>query len=285
MRQMVLSAFADEIAPELDTQIRVLQQENIGYLELRSVDEVNIADFTVERAKNTAAQLADSGIGVSALGSPLGKTDITASFDAQPDRLRRLIDLAHVLGTRFIRIFSFYIPEGEDADAYTGQVLKRMEAFVRVAEGTGITLLHENEKAIFGDIPRRCALLLRELDTPVLRATYDFSNFVQCDVVNYPDGWQLLRDKTVYIHLKDSVYSNAGIQRDVGRQITGNAHRPVGLGDGACLPILQELAQREFDGFLSLEPLLGEEYGATGEERFRVAAQAAKQLLAQIGQR
>ena len=34
---MRLSGFADEISPDLDEQLQVLEQEGIGFLELRSV--------------------------------------------------------------------------------------------------------------------------------------------------------------------------------------------------------------------------------------------------------
>ena len=41
---------------------------------------------------------------------------------------------------------------------------------VREAEGTGITLLHENEKEIYGDTPARCLDILTQIGSPTLRA-------------------------------------------------------------------------------------------------------------------
>ena len=35
MSQFILSGFADEIAPELDTQIRVMKSLEISYIEMR----------------------------------------------------------------------------------------------------------------------------------------------------------------------------------------------------------------------------------------------------------
>ena len=41
--------------------------------------------------------------------------------------------------------------------------LARTRAMVQIAEAGGITLLHENEKDIFGDLPRRVADLARKI--------------------------------------------------------------------------------------------------------------------------
>ena len=64
-------------------------------------------------------------------------------------------------------------------------------------------------------LPERCLDILQAVGSPKLRATYDFSNFVQCGCDNMA-AWQLLQDEVVYFHLKDSVYSGEHAQRDRG---------------------------------------------------------------------
>jgi sugar phosphate isomerase/epimerase len=265
MHKFVLSAFADEITESLDRQMDVLERYGIRHIELRTADAIPVAKYTLPQAREARRRMEDRGFAVSAVGSPIGKVDIREDFAPHLDLFRHVLDLAHALGTGYIRLFSFFMPAGEDPALYRDEVLARMARFVQEARGTGITLLHENEKEIYGDTPERCLDLLSALDAPELQGIFDFSNFVQCGAENFPHGWELLRSRIAYFHLKDSVYTHRQSGRDLGRQVTGNEHRPVGQGDGCCRQILTLAARAGFNGFCSIEPHLGEQYGATGE--------------------
>jgi len=282
MARFYLSGFADEIASSLDEQIAGLLKNNIHYVELRSADGINVSDLTFEKAEEIYRRLSASNITVSALGSPIGKVDIREDFVPHLEKFRHTLKLCVPLHTKYVRIFSFFMPEGEDPAAYRQEVLERLTLMTMEAAARGVTLLHENEKAIYGDIPSRCADILSSINSSSLRATYDFSNFVQCDAQNYPEGYELLRPYIEYVHIKDSVYTSGSAQRDMGRQITGNAHRPAGMGDGQLKTILTHLYKEGYTGFLSIEPHLGEEYGSTGLERFTAAADAIKALIDDI---
>jgi len=278
----VLSAFADEIGADLDLQIEWLKKTGVNFVEYRSSGGKNVSDHTLEEGKAALARLKDAGLALSALGSPIGKIDIEADFAPHLDLFKHTLDLAETMETRYIRLFSFFIPQDKDAALYRNKVMDQMHAFVEAAKGRPVTLLHENEKAIYGDVPERCLDILTTVNDPQLRATYDFSNFVQCGCDN-KKAWELLKDYVVYFHFKDSLYTNEHAERDQGRQITGNGHRPLGLGDGCCLEILADAKARGFDGFASLEPHLGEEFGATGVERYLAAHKGATELLNKLG--
>lgn len=276
----VLSAFADEIGPSLSDQIRLLRHYQIGFVEYRSGEGLNVSDHTLAQGKEVRKRFEDAGIGFSALGSPLGKIDITADFAPHLALFRHTVDLALAMGAPAIRLFSFFMPEGDDPRVWRNKVMDQLSAFAEANRGSGVKLLHENEKAIYGDTPERCRDLLDAV--PELSATYDFSNFVQCGCDNR-SGWRLLKDRVVYFHLKDSLYTQAREGRDLGFQLTGNAHRPLGQGDGCVREILADALASGFRGFASLEPHLGDEYGDTGEKRFSAAAEAARALLTDIG--
>src|SRR6266487_2025578 len=113
-----LSAFADEVSPDLGEQIAVLSSEQIHFLDLRSVENTNVLDLTDSQVARTKETLDAHGIGVAAIGSPIGKVPIDSSFDEHLHRFERAIALAHALQTPYIRIFSFYPPaplkEGSD---------------------------------------------------------------------------------------------------------------------------------------------------------------------------
>ncbi|MBE6659088.1 MAG: sugar phosphate isomerase/epimerase, partial [Ruminococcaceae bacterium] len=88
MAKFILSAFADEYAPEIDRQIEGLKANGIEYMEIRGVDGTNISDITLDKAEEVHAKLKAAGIGVSSIGSPIGKIKLTDDFEAHLDKLR-----------------------------------------------------------------------------------------------------------------------------------------------------------------------------------------------------
>ena len=161
MGRFILSAFADEIADDLRTQMDVLDEHGIKYIEMRGVNGKNITSHSLDEVREIKRQLDARGFKISAVGSPLGKIKITDDFAAHLELFKHTLKIAQILETRYIRIFSFYLPEQEEPSKYRNDVMKRLEEFIAEAEGTGITLLHENEKDIYGDIPERCLDLFK----------------------------------------------------------------------------------------------------------------------------
>ena len=243
MSQFILSGFADEIAPELDTQIRVMKSLEISYIEMRGVNGKNLCDYSLAQAQEIKAQLDEAGVKISAIGSPIGKINITDPFEPHLKAFRHVLDLADCLETKYIRMFSFFMPKGVDPSQSRDEVLCRWQGFVDAAKGRGITLLHENEKDIYGDTPERCLDLLTSLNCEYVRATFDPANFIQCGVEVYPHAYTMLRPYIEYMHIKDAKASDGAVT-------------VAGRGDGHIPSVLQDLKDSGYTGFLSLEPHL-----------------------------
>jgi 3-dehydroshikimate dehydratase len=266
-----LSGFADEISPDLNVQLDVLEELNIHYLELRGVWGKNVLALSDQEVQTLKAELDNRGVKVSAIGSPIGKIKIDDPFEPHLADFRRAIALAEYLEAPYIRIFSFFVPEGQ-ADAYRSKVLERMRALLKEAEGHPVILLHENERHIYGDIPRRCHDILATLASPQLRMTFDPANFVMCGVRPFAEGYRMLKDYVEYVHVKDGLLAEKRVV-------------PAGKGDGEVRELLSALKARGFDGFLSLEPHLaqaGEFSGFSGPELFGVAVGALRGLLREL---
>ena len=268
-----LSAFADEISPDLDEQVAVLRAEGIGHLDLRGVWNTNVLDLSDAQVQQIKRTLDASGLAVAAIGSPLGKTPIDAPFEAELRRLDRAIALAHTFETPYIRVFSFYPPEaGGDLTPYAGEVRARLQEMTARAAMAGVTLVHENEKDIYGETIARCLDLLNAVDDPHFGAALDPANFVQCHQTPFPDAYEALRDRLRYVHVKDVDASG----------------RVVAAGEGVSRwpDLLERLRADGYDGVLALEPHLaagGQFQGFSGPELFRHAARSLKGLLETMG--
>ena len=89
-----LSAFADEISPELDEQIRVCRECDVTHMELRNVRGTNVLDFGKELRSEIKTKLRDNGMGVVCIGSPIGKVKIDDPWPQHFDRFKTAVDLA-----------------------------------------------------------------------------------------------------------------------------------------------------------------------------------------------
>lgn len=243
-----LSAFADEAGSLLSEQIAALCENDIPYLEVRGIGETNFIDASVSKAKIIAEELAGRQLAIWSVGSPIGKIQITDDFAAHLEQFKHTLELAETVGAKCIRMFSFYIPQGEDPAKYRDEVMERLGRFVEIAEGHPVYLCHENEKGIYGDVAVRCADIHSTF--PSIRCVFDPANYVQCGQDTLK-AWDLVENAVYYMHIKDALWD--------GRVV------PAGHGDGHVAELLKRY-EGKGSGVLTLEPHLMEFVGLAGLE-------------------
>jgi sugar phosphate isomerase/epimerase len=260
-----VSGFADEIAADLETQLDTLDQLGIDALDLRGVAETNVLDFSPEQVDRVRAALDERDIEVTSIGSPIGKVGIEDDFEPHFERFRTAVERAEQFDAEYIRVFSYYIPEGDDPADHREEVLRRTRRKVEYAVDADVVLLLENEKDIYGDTPGRCRDLLVEMDSPHFRAAFDPANYLEIGVEAYPDALLQVVEFVEALHIKDA---NIGRRGDI---------EPPGEGDGHIPETLAAMAARGFEGAASLEPHLAEanaKGGFSGPEAYARAAEA-----------
>ncbi len=269
MSKFIIAGFADEISDDLGEQLELLNELGINYMEMRNVGGKGVITYSLDEVKGFKAQLDVAGVKVSAVGSPIGKILITDDFEPHLKLFKHTIEVAKILEAPYIRMFSFFYEEGQDPEKYTNEVLRRWNLFQEVAKDSGIVLLHENEKQIYGDVAERCETLLNACNKNIVRGIFDPANFVQCGV-DTKKAFAKLRDKIVYMHIKDALATDGTVV-------------PSGEGDGNIAYILNELAASGYEGFLSLEPhLLTGDIAVCGAPMFKKAHSALMNILKDI---
>lgn len=269
-----LCAFSDEAGSSLKEQIEALKRNNISLMELRSVDKKNVADFSLEEATKYQEEMERNNISVWSIGSPIGKVNIDVDFSEYLKKVEHVCKLARIFKTDKIRMFSFFHAYEKEELVYS--YLKEM---VKVASKYGVTLYHENEKDIFGDIASRVDSIMKNVDG--LKFIYDPANYLQCNELAI-NTLNLFHSKTDYFHIKDVI-------SETGQLV------PAGYGDG----MIEELVRRiDSDKTLTLEPHLSVfdayktidntemkhkfTYGSNNEA-FDAAVNALKDILIKVG--
>lgn len=284
MEHIILSGFSDEIAPELDLQLAAIREWGLSHIELRAADGVNVSDFSTEKGKEVKNKLAGAGVSVSSIGSPIGKIGIEEDFAPHLEKLKRTLEIQKELGAPYLRMFSFYIPQGRAPEDFREEVLDRVGRMVEEAAAWDSVLLHENEKGIYGDNAPRCKELLEAFYGPHFKAVFDFANFVQVGQQTLP-AYELLKPYVEYVHVKDAQWGTGAVV-------------PAGQGDGHVKDILTDLIGGGWKGFLSLEPHLTDFAGLAaleqdpqkrgsaldGKSAWKLALDSLKEILAGIPQ-
>lgn len=241
MAKLITSAFADEYSADLSEQCEALNRFGIEYLEMRGVNGKNVSVLTEQEVAEAKKMLDGYGIKVSSIGSPLGKIKLDEDLSAHLETAKRVFETANALGAKNIRIFSYYLPEGETWENRRGQVFDEMEKLLLLAERAGVTLCHENEACIYGESPEKCLELLSYFNGR-LKAVFDMGNFV-LDGHNPVAAYALLKEYVEYFHIKDSLYAGAIV--------------PPGKGEAQIKEILDEYKSNGGkDTFITLEPHL-----------------------------
>lgn len=283
MRYEKISGFSDEITEITKEQFEALKRFGIHYFEPRGIDGKNISTLTEEELYDLKTLMDEYEIKVSSIGSPIGKIKVTDDFEAHFDVLKNVVKAAKILDTKYIRVFSFYHEKNTQwTKEERAEVFRRMRIMVDYAKEENVILLHENEKHIYGDTADRCLELMKEFYGSNFKAIFDPANFVQSDE-DTKRAYAMMKPYIAYMHIKDALFEDGSVV-------------PAGHGDGNVEYILADLFASNYDGFLSLEPHLGNFKGFAdleietkkqdkvfgGEEAFSLAHKSLLEILDRI---
>ncbi|CAG7656957.1 sugar phosphate isomerase/epimerase family protein [Paenibacillus allorhizosphaerae] len=263
---VTITGFADEISGDLEKQMEVLESVGVSHIEFRGVWGKNVLKLTDDELGRVKKLLDARGFRISSIGSPIGKFKMQDDFQTEIGNMKRACEIAGFLNAPYIRIFSYFVAEGEHA-AYREEVISRLKQLIHLAEQYQVTLVMENESGVYGNTDDRCLELLTACDSPRLRLAFDPGNFIMNGVKPVSQALPKLQPYLEYVHVKDA-------------QSEKRIFVPAGEGDGEFPAFIQHLKQNRFSGYLSIEPHL-QKYlpEQDGPGRFVYAVKALKKLL------
>jgi len=227
-----LCAFIDEASSDLQGQMLAMKRNELDLVEVRNINGVNVASFSLENAKEYQKVFEDNGVSAWSIGSPLGKVDINTSFDEYEKTIRHIFEIANIFKTDKVRAFSFFNAYGQRE-----KVFEYLNKMVAIAKEYGVNLYHENEKEIYGDVCDRVLDIMENVDG--LKYIYDPANFLQVGD-DADKTLTLLHGKTDYFHIKDVISATQELV-------------PAGYGDGKIDKLVSMINK---DVVLTLEPHL-----------------------------
>jgi L-ribulose-5-phosphate 3-epimerase len=235
----------DEISQELDTAIELSLKYNMDGIELRSVWEKGVHELSKEEINKIKQMVDAASLEVCALSSPFFKCDIDSEDDyiEHIKILKKSIEAAHILNINMIRGFTFW-EKGELTDCIDKITEKFIEP-VKIAEKEGITLVLESEPSVNAGNARKLRKVIEKINSPYVQALWDPGNDIpdpDCEIP-YPDGYNLIKQYMVHMHLKDIKKNPDGTRERV----------PVGEGSVDFKGQFRALSEDKYKGYVVLE--------------------------------
>lgn len=218
---MKLGVICDGISRDLRHAVDVMDAYDLTYAELQFVGETEVGDHTAQEIKAIDLLLRSRGKPVSCLSRHIfaGMTVANKAGDElhakHMDALKRVIDMAHVVGSPLVRIMT---PKKEQIlwgangaekwnvahGAWEAQ-LPLIAPAVEVARDAGVTLVVETGNGTMVNSNYTARKLIDDLNAKdALKVLWDPGNNCWCHERAYPEGYNEVRHGYLgHIHIKD----------------------------------------------------------------------------------
>lgn len=289
---MKLGVICDGISRDLKHAIDVMDEFGLDYAELQFVGNKEVGDHTSGEIAEIDRLLRDRNKPVSCLSRHIfaGMTLSNQPGDAlhlrHIDALKRVIDMAHVVGAPLVRIMT---PKKEQILWGTGgaetwnvahgawdAMLPLIAPAVEIAKDAGLTLVVETGNGTMVNSNYTARKLIDDLDAgDTLQVLWDPANNCWCHEVAYPDGYDAVKAGYLgHVHIKD-------VQVDTPRATL--EVRPLGEGQLAphFQPIADALRGDGYAGVISFESVYHPGNGDF-EAGFRACIDRFKQIFGPV---
>jgi len=261
---MKLGVICDGISRDLTHAIDVMDEFDLTYAELQFVGDKEVGDHSAAEIAEIDQLLRGRGKPVSCLSRHIfaGTTSANRPGDAlhqkHMDALKRVIDMAHILGAPLVRIMSqkkeqiLWGRNGAEkwnvAHGAWDTMAPMIAPAVDLARAEGVTLVVETGNGTMVNSNYTARKLIDELDAKdTLKVLWDPGNNCWCHEQAFPDGYEAVRGGYLgHVHIKDVLVDTPRATLEVRK-----------MGTGQLGPMFQPMADAmradHYDGVISLE--------------------------------
>lgn len=286
---MKLGVICDGISRDLRRAVDVMDEFGLEYAELQFVGDAEVGDHGADEIREIDALLRDRGKPVACLSRHVfaGLTAANVPGDeahrGHMDALKRVIDMAHVVGSPLVRIMTskkeqiLWGSNGAErwnvAHGAWDRTLPLIAPACDVAREAGMTLVVETGNGTMVNSNCTARKLIDDLDArDVLKVLWDPANNCWCHERAWPDGYDEVKgDYLGHVHIKDVRVDTPRATLEVRR-----------LGEGQLAdqfrPIADALRGDGYDGVISLESVYHPGNGDF-EEGFRLCVDRFKAIF------
>ncbi|MEL6573388.1 MAG: sugar phosphate isomerase/epimerase family protein [Pseudomonadota bacterium] len=261
---MKLGVICDGISRDLAHTLDVMDEFGLEYAELQFVGEHEVGDHSASDIADIDALLRDRGKPVSCLsrhifaGLTTANTPGDEAHQKHMDALKRVIDMAHVVGSPLVRIMTnkkeqiLWGQGGAEkwnvAHGAWDKTLPLIAPALDVARDADVTLVVETGNGTMVNSNYTARRLIDDLEAKdVLKVLWDPANNCWCHEQAFPDGYELVKDGYLgHVHIKD-------VQVDTPRATLTVKEMGTGQLADQFADIASAMRADDYDGVISFE--------------------------------
>lgn len=235
----------DEISQDFKLAIDLALKYELDGIEIRSVWEKSPQELDKNDIIKIKSLLADTDLKVCGISSPFFKCNLddNKEIDTHMEILKKSMELANQLGTQYVRGFTFW--ENGDFDNDFDKIISKFEKPVELLKKENITLALEFDPSVYASNACKLVKVIEKIDSPFVKGLWDPGNDIYDPdgETPYPDGYEIIKDYMVHMHLKDAVRGSDGKAAGV----------PIGEGQVDYAGQFKALIRDSYEGFVVLE--------------------------------
>ncbi len=281
-----LGIINDELSQDLEYTAEALEAHGVGFIELRSLWGKSIVDLDEREVERARQVLAAHKLTVTSIASPVLKCKLhpdkkaahgdvfqkdISDYEKHLGVFAAAIRMAKAFETPVIRGFAFW-REGDLAPVLD-EIAQKLEPFLQMAADEEVLFALENEHACAVGSGSETRMLLDKLPHPNLKVVWDPGNAALLEQEpSFPEGYELVKDQMVHMHLKDPKKDATGKWRFtlIGEGVIGYRDHFV------------QLIKDGYEGNVSLETHFKIE-GEKPEQGTLNCIKATQRLMAELG--
>ena len=236
---MKLGVICDGISRDLTHAIDVMDEFDLTYAELQFVGDKEVGDHSAAEIAEIDQLLRGRGKPVSCLSRHIfaGTTSANRPGDAlhqkHMDALKRVIEMAHILGAPLVRIMTqkkeqiLWGRNGAEkwnvAHGAWDTMAPMIAPAVDLAKAEGVTLVVETGNGTMVNSNYTARKLIDELDAKdTLKVLWDPGNNCWCHEQAFPDGYEAVKGGYLgHVHIKDVLVDTPRATLEVRKMGTG----------------------------------------------------------------
>lgn len=235
----------DEISQEFKVAVELAQKYKLDGVEIRSIWDKGPQELEKKDISNIKSIMSDTDMVVCGISAPFFKCDIDSKEEVvgSIEILKRCINLAQTLDTKFVRGFTFW--DKGNFDGNLNKIISKFEKPLELLEKENITLLLEFDPSVYAKNAQNLVKVLKGINSPYVKGLWDPGNDIYDpeDEVPFPDGYSIIKPYMVHMHLKD-------VRKLPSGKVIGT---PIGEGQVDYIGQFRELIKDGYEGFVVLE--------------------------------
>lgn len=234
---MKLTGMFKYLSDDLETQVDLMNEEDIKYLSIEKIGGVEFWEYDKEDYKKNVLPILKQGAEIICLDTNIGFSSLDSNSDDETENFERAVELANYIKVKKVSIYG-YLSGHDKEGARMPEVIQKINTLVNIAKDNNIQIIIRNHHLTYLNRADFLMNAINEINSPNLKAGLSPAEFVRNNEIVLP-AYRLLKENIGVVYLNDVDYYDMDVL--------------VGLGRAKIFDLLRVLSKDNYKEFLIID--------------------------------